>query len=150
MSAEVGEPLENPCVGGLAGFAAFTAPWVPVGDGGAELGEDELGENVGVDERRKDGGPDVEEGEDGGRFMDVPIVVNCRAHFREPEGEEHGFVVGCEFGLGDEAIGSVFRLRVFFSSDVKDLAKTTEVFEEEERVGERRPGCELLSELFRC
>lgn len=99
VCAEVGEPLEDPEVRGLARAAALAAARVPVGDGGLELGEDELGEDVGVEEGGEERGPDVEEGQDGGGLVDVPVVVDGGADFGQPEGEHHAFVVGGVFGL---------------------------------------------------
>lgn len=97
MDAEVGEPLEYPGVWGLAASSFFTTAGVPVGDGGAELREDELVEDCGVDEWGEEGAPDVEEGEDWGGLVDVPVVIDGGADLWEPEGEEHAFVVGCVF-----------------------------------------------------
>lgn len=147
VGSEVGEPLEDPCVGGLTRLAPFPAAGVPVGDGGAEFGQDEVGEDVGVDERWEDGGPDVEEGEEGGGLMHIPVVVNCGADLGEPQGEEHRFVVSCVFGFDDEAVSSEFGLGVLLCADVQDGAEAAEMLEEEEGVRERGPGGEFLSEL---
>lgn len=100
-----------------------------------------------MDEGWEDGGPDFEEGDDGRGLVDVPVVVDGRADLGQPEGVEHGFVVRGVFRFGDEAVACVFGFGVFAGANVEDGAETAEVLEEEEGVGERRPRCELLTEL---